>query len=211
MANARYGNYDWLPNCWKGQDAWVVASGPSLLSQFGNPPDFSELKGKNLIVTNHVIIDIPFANINTYLDPGVLQKLGRDQYDKPYKVVTGKNCNLEPKGSVAIVRFNQRLSVNPAEGFWTHYSTGVWSLSVAMATGADRIFMLGFDGTCSPDKPNYYDTMKRTGYMRSDHDVRLERMLSKYDPFIIHKHRFINLTPRSAIEHFPTGNLEDYL
>ena len=224
MSLSRYGNYDWMQTAFSGEDVYVLASGDSLNHTFpgkkGKGPDFSILEGKNVIAINHTLQFAPHAKVWTFLDSGVTNKMGRDHYSKPYRTVTSNAANFEPRGNVSVVRTisstiygkagSACLSLNPADGLWCNYSTGIFAISIALSTAARKIYLLGFDGQCTTNKPNFYDTQKVVGYMRQDHPGRLERMLKLYSVFHPVRDRVVNLNPGSAIDTFDKADPKEH-
>jgi len=212
---SRYGNYDWLPGAYAGRDVWVVASGPSMRRQFPRSDDgeldLSLLRGKICFVISHVILFVPWADVMVVLDSSPLQKLGRDHYSKSYRTITSMNTNLEPRGRVAVIKYSDRLCLEPQHGFWGNHSTGQFAISAALCSGAKTVYLVGFDCQANPGDGNFYDTQKVKGYMYSDIHERYARMAGGFEKFAPVKDRIVNLSPDSAIETFPKANLEDVL
>ena len=190
MSPARYGNYSWIPGYFEGEDCFIVASGPSIRAQFGREAcdgnwafDFSPLKGKRVIVISHVLHFIPEPDIMVILDSSPLRTLGRDHYTKPYKTVSGRNTNFDPKGQVAVVNYSKKLNLDPKHGFFGSYSTGHFAISVALCAKASNIYLIGFDCRAKRDDGNFYNTKLVKGYARNDPEARYARMAKGFETF----------------------------
>ena len=145
------------------------------------------------------------------LDSGPLQKLGRRHYDKPYKTITSRNTNLDPRGQVAVIKPSKQLSLDPKHGFYGSYSTGYFALSAALCARARNIYLIGFDCRATKENGNFYNTKETKGYMRSDPEGRYARMTAGFDKFIPHKDKIFNMSDASDITVFPKKSLNEVL
>lgn len=133
---------DYISNRFSWQDVHVVASGPSLIGF-----DYSRFNGCNVIAVNHVhkLIDFNQAhgfvvfNDNQFLveDPDFLQ-LG-------CPVVCAEQVIIPDERVDAKFKFADRFGFDSESGVFGRSSSGIAALSIALQSGAGRIFLWGFD------------------------------------------------------------------
>lgn len=145
----------WTPTPdWKGQDAVIIGGGPSL-KDF----DFSKLKGRNTIGCNDAFrLGSEVVKICLFGDASFFHRSKWDLERFTGRVATVapalKNINLPWLHQ--LTRQREGLHADGSIG-WNH-STGAAAVNLALALGAVRIFLLGFDMGKRTDGKTHWHT-----------------------------------------------------
>ena len=185
-----------LPEIFKGQTVYVVASGESLKGF-----DFEQLRGKNIIVVNDVFRYIPFAQVLVACDTGWHK---RNKHElKNFKGIKIMICG---KGRPGWNYFIDQGMSEDVGALRKTRNSGFHALAAAIKLGADKIYLLGFDITWK-EQPYCYDIPREKvkEYKSSMHlkDAHV-RYFEWYKDFNI-----INASPDSAITCFPKCKLSE--
>lgn len=186
-----------LPEIFKDQTVYVVASGESLLGF-----DFEKLKGKNVIAINDMIFKkIPFAQVLVACDTGWHKR--NKQKLKDFKGIKIMRCGKGRPG------WNYIIDEGKSEDLLAlrhTANTGFHALAVAIKLGASKIYLLGFDITWKK-QPYCYDIPHNEikEYKSAMHfkDAHL-RYFDYYKD-----HNIINASPDSAITCFKKCKLTE--
>lgn len=198
---------EWLVNCFKDQDVFVIGSGPSL-TDF----DYRPLRDKKKIVINHQYRYVT-PDIHLFLDgrfvSEVKKHFGHDVYNFPWKVLAGPASGMTRKENVYIFQSAEEPSQSP-QRLYTITQSGLCAINAAILTGAARIFLLGMDCRFVGDRGHSYSHEFRHIRDGRQHEKAYAKNIKRYRRFSEHKHIW-NLSPISAIDAFPKMQLSEAL
>jgi hypothetical protein len=224
MPGRRY-LFDALPDgSWSGQPCFIVGGGPSL-SRF----DFELLRTKRVIAINRAYENLPFADILFAIDPTYYQncrsaKVGRDHAERQtvfqkWVLFTGFKVWLDTNhtnyGDVYLLPHGPLYEDQPYKntmkgGIATGNFSGYAAVNLAMALGANPIYLLGFDCKHDGARTHYH-----SGYDATAGELKLKQLALDFDKLKRKADalgvKVVNLTPGSAIKVFPKAEPSDVL
>lgn len=166
------GDPSWITDYWKGEDVFILGSGPSLYGF-----DFERLKGKKSIACVHTINYSPYSEFMAVLDSSAIVGLtNKPGPDAPYHTfasqsLCGQMKSLEPSRYVTRVKTSRSRTTRVEDGAYSAFSSGYYATSIALFMGAGRIFLLGHDACCHKGRMHFYNTMEVKKEMpRGAHD-----------------------------------------
>lgn len=226
-----------VPQMWKGEDVWIIGGGPSVAKQFDIPSDIVKqvvegtsplsvyssymkfLHNKHVVGINVAYLLGDWVDVVFFGDPGFF--------------LTHKKALLEFKGlkvtcNPTVERFSwvkflardhkhtKGISPHRDKVSWNHNS-GAASISFVAHTGANRIFLLGFDMKLSNSGYQHWHDVYHRGVWEPKKKKKL--------PFSLHLAGFlpiakdanklgieiINVCPDSAIDCFPRVSLKSLI
>lgn len=220
---------------WLGRRCFVVGSGPSLAGF-----DFSLLKNELTIGINKAFLINTFT-INYAMDSNFYRGIFDGLYDKQegcriaekWLAYTGLKIFLTPMelnkygNEVYLVKRTHKPGINRTdldEGIWGGENSAVGAINLAIALGANPIYLLGYDMHCG-EKTHYHkgyvDMGQENGQPKVvDRDpVIFNNQLQKYKAEVEetaklwkeHNIAIFNLGPDSALECFPSADLNRVL
>lgn len=200
----------WEPKqWWAGQDAYIIGGGPSL-SDF----DWDRLRGSLTIGCNDAFrLGPSVCSVCTFGDLKWFTQHKADLEKFPNPVVTVQPWLYDNGPDWLLVAKRQKHGLHHDGSLGWGGNTGGLALNLALALGALRVFLLGFDMKLS-DKgsPNWHD--HNLGQPTEASYVRFmfgyNRMVEDL-PNVFPGREVINLGMDSALEVFPKANMDDYL
>lgn len=210
---------DFIKGRFAGGDVHVIASGPSLYGF-----DYSFFKNKTVIAVNHawkvsnhkfvVFMDRHFAVTES---PGVTEQTV---------------CLTRKLPNIKSIQFNDTriFTYDPEHGVYCRQSSGVSALTVAVQSGASKIFLWGFDSRFfSPEEMRdvakyngaeimpgnkYYGHSTADDFLHTREDVKhkhiYRNMIELFNAFPHEvRSRVVNMSPWSAIEVFKKESLRE--
>lgn len=209
---------------WLGELCFVIGGGPSL-SGF----NWSALKGFNVIGTNKSFLFYP-ADINYSMDYNFFDLVQNAAADPkhPYhqhhlvwkdykglKVFLRRSANLRFAKDIYYVEAlkDRAISQDVANGIWSGNNTGCGAVMLAVALGATKIGLLGFDFRIEGKQTHFHD-----GYYYQKPDA-LQKNLPKFcecldslAPLLESAGvEVINLSPSSELKNYPKSSFEDFV
>ena len=211
--------------CWKNQRAFVVGGGSSLEGF-----NFEDLRGENLIVVNARLFDIPWAPVffsmdhrfykwvhNGSLDkwqPGHnFKKLWDDfEGERLYMQTEPGKLNKTFGDDVRVINCVgiDGLSFDLEKGLCSGGNSGLAGLYLAVALGANPIYLLGIDMYTTETKSHSYKCKYPTSQINQKMDNYIKRfniaapLLEKRGIKVIN----VNDSRRSGLQCFPFGELQ---
>lgn len=197
---------------WAGQPCFIIGGGESL-KRF----DFGRLCGAGRIIAiNRAFESIPFADIIFFMDQpyyeDIMQgKYGQAAIDK-WKAFQGRKVFLNLSGyrmSPDIISVSSLGLAGPprplAEGIYHGNNSGAGAISLAVALGANPIYLLGYDCKGKHFHDGYGgETGDRVGGIFANSLTELAKQIGI-------SHRILNLNPDSASRAFPFGDVDKIL
>jgi len=196
------------PQCWEGQDVFVVGAGPSLASF-----DPQRLRGKNVIACNHTgfqlgaeIVKILFFSDHSFF----LSQRPQLEAFGGWIVTSSPNLTRlsSPDWLLGVNRRHDGLH-REAVGFGAN--SGCSAVNLALIMGAKRVFLVGMD--CREiNNQTHWDGRHHNS--KNNKDVYRAFLngweaISSALPKVFPDRQIINATPGSAIEYFPRCSYED--
>lgn len=188
-------------------DVFVIGGGPSLRDF-----DWTLLKGKPTIGCNAAfLLGCGICRVCFFSDLHWFDTFNDRLTEYPGMVVT--HCPELSEKRPAWLHFVPRRE----PGLWVDGigggSSGAGAVNLALLLGARRILLLGFDGALAQDgRSNWHEnTIEPPNphvYPKFDEDLFF---VAKMLPLCFPGREVINLTPNSTINHFPRGELRNFL
>ncbi len=207
--------YDVLPDgTWKGQRCFIIGGGESLRGF-----DFSKLKNEMVIGVNRAFEKID-CMINYSMDyelflwikNGKLGPATKKKFEdyKGYPVWIDNTGYDYPKGIFILNSSDTPAVANSmSEGLWTGTNAGFGALNLAVALGANPIYLLGFDMKGKNGRQAWW----HSGYKGQQGAKVYESFISDFEriaPMLKEKGiKVINLNKESNLKAFNFGNFED--
>lgn len=198
----------WIPSeWWKGKDAFVIGGGPSLRDF-----NWDLLRPVLTVGCNDAYLLGPsictvcvFGDLKWYrTHMRALEKFENTVFTNQPSLHEGS-----PQWLMTLPR--HRLGLHRSALSWGG-NTGCSAINLALILGASRVFLLGFDLRVKESKTNWHDQNiskpNATSYVRFREGFKA---IADDLPKVYPGRQVINLTPDSALEVFPKGNIEDYL
>lgn len=219
-----------VDGAWAGQKCFIVGGGPSLKGF-----DFERLRGRGRVIAiNKAFYDVPFADIVFAMDWELLGNIRSGKIDADYRA---KNPNGPARDyQRAFAEFSgvkvwlnlSSYSFPPdvfsvpsagATGWSKSFRTGLAhgqnsgyaALNLAIALGANPIYLLGYDCSKGPNgEKNYHDGYPGSGNPEALNTFKAcfeagAKLLPEGGP------RIVNLNPNSAIAAFPKIDVDSIL
>ncbi len=188
-----------IPPLFDGATVFVVGGGPSLRGF-----DWSRLAGRSVIAINQAAEVLPQAALLLFSDVGWLER--------NRALVEGFAGHVVTTSMVAKALLPSRLhliGLSVAPGALPARSSGPIAVALAIAMGAVRVVLLGFDLRFVDGRSHWHDAH------RAEHDQVYARMLEEWrgwgDAARVEGVEVLNATPGSALEEFPMIDLAEVL
>jgi hypothetical protein len=193
---------------WKGQTAYIIGGGPSLLTQ-----DLTLLDGKNVIVINSSYLAFPAAQYLVFAD----MRWWIDHMKTPaLRDFKGKiiGCTHSCSGLSNLYRVVRKSSPGLAEDpgqLMVSKTTLTGAINLAVHLGVNKIVLLGIDQKPAADGRTHHHAPHKwesrpNCYKRQQYDLtRIAEDLRKRDI------ECVNASPDSALTLWPVVKLEDHI
>jgi hypothetical protein len=208
---------------WKGKRCFILAGGPSLLDF-----DFSVLKDELTIGINKTFTQFS-STINFSMDKrfynyvtGITKhpKLeGLPQLWNKYaglKVFVLPSNNKKVYKNVYLVKrkISSGISFNLNEGIISKSNSGFGAIMLAIALGANPIYLLGYDMKTTEDKTHWHEGYPNRSTIESftKNLEKYRKIIEEYAPKIEAAGiQVVNLSPSSALKCFPQDTISNIL
>lgn len=205
---------------WKNQRCFIIGGGPSLEGF-----NFKQLKNEKIIAINKAFVDVPFAEIqfavdrqfqDWILDP---EKGGEKMSKahafwsnfKGHKVWLKMPGNIYKNGIEFVnLAGHEGISTSLEEGIYDGSNSGYAAINLAIALGANPIYLLGYDMKHKGKKSHYHE-----GYPKPQTDNQLKLFSKKFPKLAKLAEekgiKIINLNKDSALKCFEFESIEKAL
>jgi hypothetical protein len=206
----------WLPEpIWAGQTAHVVASGPS-----ATPEVIEALRGKNVIAVNSTALAAPWAAVWFFMDSSVVferrctaPRISRDGTDmvvfarKFSGLIVTTNKRVKNAMPRVLLVLAPKMAAFPEPGspdIRSGRSSGQTAISLAVAMGASRIELHGFDMRAVDGREHHHREYENR---QRDLTVYESKFLPAFAGWNAQARTagvsIVNATPGSALKEFP--------
>ncbi len=205
----------WTPEpFWKGEDVFVLASGPSLTQDVCD-----KIKGRNAIVINASFALAPWARVWYFTDGHIYEKYREQVFAWPGDIVTmSKAAKAELNKRVKRVQGRGDPSLPMGEFpplgspvIWQGRSSGHTAISLAIALGAKRVMLLGYDCRIVDGREHHHAEYAGP----RDHEIYAREFVPAYAGWNAAALRagveILNCTEGSAVNEFPFADLDEVL
>lgn len=200
----------WSPEpLWRGEQAFVLASGPSLTAEVAE-----RVRGHHVIVVNSSCHLAPWGEILYFTDSGWYEKHRDIVANWPGMVITmSKTAKREFPIKIKRVQGEHRPDFTSAgaSAIRQGRSSGHTAVSLAITLGARQVIMLGFDMRVVDGREHCHDDYKGP----RDLDIYAREFAPKFDGWnaaaLEAGCEVLNATPGSAVAEFPFVDLDEVL
>ena len=204
----------WTPDqTWRGQDAYVIGGGPSLVAF-----DWELLRHENTVGCNSAfILGAHICNVVLFADFEWWDKIGKKQLPE-YGGIVVSICDrlVYHKKPIHVPSWVHLMQRNPVKHLGTGHmlgwygNTGACAINLALNMGAKRVFLLGFDMKMKT-QPNWHNLRHQNGrrevYARFLNEFK---RFSKSAQKVYPDREIINVTDDSDLIEFPKVSLEEH-
>jgi glycosyltransferase involved in cell wall biosynthesis len=195
-------NYANVEGAWTGQPCFIIGSGPPLrevLDDLG----WDFLRGRHTIGINHTIEEWDGFEWFFFLDRRFLDKTTYDIEKFHGKIFAQATTGLKMKGKYVVFHCAARVGERMADGIYDGNLSGLAALNLAIISGANPIYLLGFGMGKGGSRESYHYREDYTAEVKEDHRFRkFQRVLSKFAAFAPYADRIIHVTPGNDIPWF---------
>ena len=184
-----------LPD-WKGRTVVCIASGPSL-----TPEDCAVARAAGIptVVTNTTFRTCPWADALYWFDVDWWREYGPEVRESFAGTVYTQS--LSPRKGVQCVLANQK--------FRSFGNSGACAVALAIAAGASKVVMLGFD--CSMERGSHHHGDHPSRLRNCDTIARWPRQFSRLAAWAEKRAVVVNASRMTALECFSRAPLADAL
>jgi glycosyltransferase involved in cell wall biosynthesis len=195
--------YSGVDNCFLGESLYIIGAGPPL-KPFIEKIGWDFLEGKNTISINHVIEDWDRAKWHFFLDIRFKQITTYNLDD--FKGTIFAQCTTGMKPSERVKLFyckNDFPGRRFKDGLYSPGFSGLAALNLAILTGADPIYLIGFGNGETGNSQGYHYKEDYTGEIkekeRFDKFCRVYKLFEKFKEY---SHRVVHVTDGDDIPTF---------
>jgi glycosyltransferase involved in cell wall biosynthesis len=202
------GPFHGIKDVWKNEPCVLVGAGPSL-KDF----DLAQIDNMHSIGINHVIEDYDKFEYFLFLDDRFLAKTTYDMNNYKGKIFSSNKCRNLP--GLNNVRFKTRshkdkIDMDITKGLYTGMLSALCTLHLALITGADPIYIIGFDCGGGP-ADNFHYKKDYTGGVHNEETLKkYEGTAGYFEAFRPYKERVRNLSSVSNIKLFDRMTIEEF-
>ena len=159
--------YIGVNNVWENETCFLIGCGKSIEPIF-NQVGLDWLHGKHSIGMNHIIEDYNKFEWFCFLDQAFLEKTSYDIKKYKGKIFARNTTKLKHEGNINIFHTTSRKPTSRIEdGLYHPHLTGLIALSLAIISGANTIYLLGYGNGIDFSQENYHYKPNYTGEERS--------------------------------------------
>jgi glycosyltransferase involved in cell wall biosynthesis len=195
-------NYSTIDGCWAGEPCYIFGSGPPLkdvLDRVG----WEKFRGRHTIGINHTIEEWDGFEWFFFLDRRFLEKTTYDITRFKGKIFAQATTGLKMGGNIVVFHCSPRPGTTLEEGLYDGNLSGLAALNLAIITGANPIYLLGFGMGAGGSADAYHYRPDYTAEVKDPKRFhKFQKVLSKFAIFSQYTHRIIHVTPGKDIPEF---------
>jgi glycosyltransferase involved in cell wall biosynthesis len=196
-----------INNCWKDEPAYIIGAGPPLKT-FIELNGWRFFDGKHTIGINHIIEDYDRLEWHFFLDKRLINLTkyvdGNDfterciQFRSKFRghIFAQNNTGVKPAENVTLFKCRTDRPGNTFdEGLYSPNFSGLAALNLALLTGANPIYLIGFGMGVNATHKNYHHKKDYTGETKNKSRFNKYKNVQKfYNRFKAYKKRIIHVT-----------------
>jgi glycosyltransferase involved in cell wall biosynthesis len=204
-------DYRGIKNAWNNEPCFIVACGPAL-KEFISEMGFDFLNGRHTIGINHIIEDYDLFEWFLFLDQRFLVKTTYDMQKFKGKIFAQNKCNLYHGGNVVLFKVNsKRPSENIEDGLFNGNLSGITALNLALISGANPIYMLGYGEGSGSNFNSYHYKDNYTGETKDKKTYdKFQTVKLQYQPFAKYANKIIHVTNGNDIPWFKKMRINQF-
>jgi hypothetical protein len=213
MSSPHRENEFWTPEpLFVGATVFVVAGGPSLRGF-----DFERLRGRRVLAVNSACLSLPWAELLYFMDNGWFS--GHRTLVETWPGLAcsaSRAAKRELPDRIRRIQHEERPDFPPpgTERIRHGRSSGHMAVSLALAMGAARQVLLGFDMRVEGTRTHYHDDDYYRGKTGGAAEV-LAEFVRHFDGWhaaaLARGCAIVNATPGTALTEFPAVSIDDEL
>jgi len=192
-------NYSGITNAWLNEPCIVVGAGPSLrpiIDELG----WEFLDGKHTIGINHTIEDYDRFEWFLFLDERFLEKTTYNLNNYKGRIYAQCNTKMDASEQVRLFHCVPKPTLKLEDGLYNHNFSGLAALNLAIISGANPIYLLGYGMGTNGNREDYHYKPDYTG--NSDAASRFDKyvtVLGQFAPFQQFGKRIVHVTNATDI------------
>jgi glycosyltransferase involved in cell wall biosynthesis len=188
-------NYQGINGAWKNKPCYVVGAGPDL-KDFIERIGWSFLDDKNTIGINHLIEDYDRFKWFLFLDKRFLLKTTYNMGNFTGHIFAHCNTGFPIDERVTIFHTGtNKVTEKIEDGLYNGNLSGLCALNLALISGANPIYMIGFGNTKEATKDNYHYKYNYTAERKEDKVFnKFKNVMNKFKIFEPFSNRIVHVT-----------------
>lgn len=206
-----HANYMNIKNVWLNEPCFIVGAGPAL-KEFIAEVGFDFLNGKHTIGINHVIEDYDKFEWFFFLDKRFLERTTYNINNYKGRIFAQATTGLKTADNITVF-FCQgnKPTLFIEKGLYNGNLSGLSALNLALITGANPIYLLGFGEGKSSSFKSYHYKNNYTGEVKTDKVYqKFIRVKKQYSAFSEYADRIIHVTEGNDIKDFKKMRIEEF-
>lgn len=186
---------DNIKEVWTGEPCYIVGCGPAL-KEFLFLIGWEFLRGKHTIGINHIIEDFDCFEWFFFLDKRFLDRTTYDLNNFKGRIFAQSNTGMKQSENVTLFHCNPiQPQLDFDKGLFSPNFSGLSALNLALITGANPIYLIGFGMGAGATKDHYHYKPDYTGEVKTDKVFqKFKRVQKYYDQFSPWKNRIVHVT-----------------
>lgn len=181
-------NSDNIHNVWQNEPCYIVGGGPAL-KEFIDQIGWDWLRGRHTIGINHMIEDFDDLEWFFFLDKRFLDKTTYDIKKFKGRIFAQSNTGLQQSDQVTLFHCNpESPQTEFNKGLYSPNYSGLAALNLALLTGANPIYLLGYGMGSGAYHENYHYKRNYTGEVKTEKVfnkfVKVQRYYKQFAPYV---------------------------
>lgn len=191
-------NYDGIDGVWNGEPCFILGGGPAL-KEFISEIGFDFLNDKHTIGINHIIEDYDNLEWFFFLDKRFLEKTTYNLDNFKGRIFAQCTTGLKQSDRITLYHcVTDRPSIKIQDGLFSPNLSGLAALNLAILTGANPIYLLGYGMGSGASKDSYHYKANYTG------EIKKQEIFDKF--VMVNKHFHSFRTWANRIMHVTEGD-----
>lgn len=185
----------WVTDCWKGEPCYIIGAGPPL-KDFVDKHGWDYFDDKHTIGINHVIEDYDRFEWFFFLDKRFLDRTTYDINNYKGHIFAQATTGLKAKQNIdTFFCRGDNLSSTVNDGLYSGNFSGLAALNLAIITGANPIYLIGFGNGKKASCNSYHYKSSYTGEVKQQKTFdKFCKVQKYYEKFRSFKDRIIHVS-----------------
>lgn len=196
-------NYSGIEGVWKNEPCYIIGGGPPLAG-FILDHGWEFFRGKHTIGINHVIEDWDGFEWFFFLDRRFIEKTTYDLGKYRGRIFAQSTTGMKPQDGVTIFRCrSDRPGLKIEDGLYSGNFGGLAALNLALITGANPIYLIGFGMGTTGNAQSYHYKLDYSGEDKTERRfLKFKRVQRYFERFRSFSDRIIHVTDGKDIPVF---------